>query len=285
VDILPSELIVDILDYLDFEFKFLVGSQVCKKWQEAVQLWLRELDFLKAPMLIHSIPTNYLLKWISSCYNLRALNLSWWDKTRDDGLKHLSSLENLMTLDLANCSLITDSSLVVLALHLTNLHSLNLGGCTNITSVGIKCFSSITNLEVSWYTPLKVDIIQCLLEFIPGLVSLNLSYTRTTDQQAEIIGKLTSLTELDLSGCCLTQRGLVPLKNLTQLKMLSLARPFNLKPSQVTGLSIPASLEFLNLSSLRLEKSSNTVDLRKIFASVKNVIITEAPPTRKYYNL
>jgi hypothetical protein len=115
----------------------------------------------------------------------------------DDGLKELSNLRNLTTLNLSRTN-VTDAGLKELA-NLKNLTTLYLHE-TKVTNVGMKELAKLKNLTV-----------------------LNLGDTKVTDAGVKELANLKSLTTLDLSHTEVTDAGLKELANLKNLTTLNLS--------------------------------------------------------------
>ena len=88
--------------------------------------------------------------------------------------------------------------------------------------------------------------IKALFEIKDQLIWLNLSYTSITDQQMELISKLSNLRVLYLNYTQITDSGLSHLSPLSELRLL------NLVGTRVTDSSIPAFLKFEKLTNLFL---------------------------------
>jgi hypothetical protein len=90
----------------------------------------------------------------------------------------LSRLPSLTTLNLRNCSAVTDVEVLALS-NATGLTTLNLNGCENMTSEGLRAVSSLTALST-------LILSEC---------------TNVTDEGLQTLSSLTALYTLHLFGC------------------------------------------------------------------------------------
>ena len=106
----------------------------------------RYLDFSNFPT--SKITDTFLEDVFSSCDKLKilALNLAWCDQITDDGLQHISKLQNLQSLKLNGCYKITDTGLEHIS-NLEKLQTLNLYRCDNVTDKGLQHISKLQNLQ------------------------------------------------------------------------------------------------------------------------------------------
>jgi eukaryotic-like serine/threonine-protein kinase len=114
---------------------------------------------------------------------------------RDDDLKNLTTLQNLDTLDLGGCDLITDQGMRYLSA-IRSLRTLSLSG-TRVTAAGLARLSKLPNLH-----------------------HLDLSSTVTDDQGITSLITL-PLHTLDLSRTLITRTGFVRLAQIKQLSELT----------------------------------------------------------------
>jgi hypothetical protein len=144
--------------------------------------------------------TDEGMKAVSTLIGLTSLDLGYCDKVTDKGLLAVSSLTGLTSLNLCGCELVTDKGLLAVS-SLTGLTSLDLCGCELVTDEGVKAVSTLT-----------------------GLTSLNLCCCNlVTDEGMLAVSSLTGLTSLDISHCKLvTDEGLKAVSTLTGLTYLDL---------------------------------------------------------------
>ena len=163
----------------------------------------------------------------------------------NDGLRELSRLTGLKSLNLSHCSNLTDKGLRAVS-SLTGLTSLNLRDCSKVSNKGLQVVSSLT-----------------------GLTSLNLTWCElVTDEGLRVVSSLTGITSLDLWACSnVTDKGMRTLSRLTRLNSLDISRC-----DKVTdpGLRVVGSLT--GLTSLSIWRCDNVTRagveaLRRVTAS------------------
>ena len=81
-------------------------------------------------------------------FHLQSLSVCASNITDEGVEKLVRSTHELTTLNIGQCSGLTDQSLTLIAQHLKGLRSIDLYGCTKITTVGIKEIMSLKQLEV-----------------------------------------------------------------------------------------------------------------------------------------
>ena len=166
--------------------------------------------------------------------NLYSLDISDCTYMTDAECIVLQNLKGLQFLNMSHCT-IRDKGLEYLANHLTKLQVLNLSYCSNLTDKG---FASLHNLKEL----LTLDITGRTVYGSPGcsitdqrlahlavhltkLQFLNLSYCmKLTDTGFASLQNLEDLRSLDLTGCAITDEGLAYLAtHLTKLQVLNLS--------------------------------------------------------------
>lgn len=120
-------------------------------------------------------------------------------KVTDDDLKVLSGLTSLKTVSL-NWTGVGDAGLAHLK-GLTQLESLGLERCANVTDAGLAHIKGLVNLK-----------------------DLSLPQTKVTDAGMECVKNMTKLTWLDLTGCEITDKGAKLLHGLKDLHVLFFSR-------------------------------------------------------------
>jgi len=159
--------------------------------------------------------TDIGLGHLSTLQNLASLNLHWCDKITNTGLGHLSKLRNLASLNLSGCDKITDTGLGHLST-LQNLASLNLHWCDKITDIGLGHLSKLRNLaslNLHWCDKIT-DIGLGHLSKLRNLASLNLrECDKITDTGLGHLSTLQNLASLNLRECYkITKEGIAQLK-------------------------------------------------------------------------
>ena len=164
-------------------------------------------------------------------------------------MRRLGTLTNLTSLDLGGCDDISDLSPLS---NLTNLTSLDLGGCDNISDLSpLSNLTNLTSLDLG-----GCDDISDLspLSNLTNLTSLDLGGCDNISDLSPL-SNLTNLTSLDLS-VCYPISDLSPLSNLTNLTSLDLWWCYNITDTDLTPLS-----NLTNLTSLDLHGCYNISDL------------------------
>ncbi|MCI0703481.1 MAG: hypothetical protein L0241_20570 [Planctomycetia bacterium] len=188
---------------------------------------LRELVALKrltSLTLPYTKITANGMKELTALKNLTSLSVGGTDAARGEGLKALSALERLDTLDLSSSQLkpvdlreltglkrlttlrllstgLTDQDLKELA-PLTTLTSLNLANNPQITGAGIAELAplkNLTTLEVGAYGTLTDKDLKAFAR-LKSLKSLAIDPTAITDAGLKELALLTNLTSLELKG-------------------------------------------------------------------------------------
>ena len=145
--------------------------------------------------------TDEGLGHIASIKTLKHLHLFGnMDKITVAGIKRLTALTNLETLQLVDFKLITDVSVEHIA-SISSLKELDLWGCDLITDVGVDMLARLEKLE-----------------------SLSLKYCdQLTDQSLRSIAKISTLKRLDLEGCeKITSAGITEISKISGLENLNI---------------------------------------------------------------
>ena len=150
----------------------------CRQTTAASMVHLRKLEHLSSLCLTHddwvADPT---LVHVGQIEHLTTLRIQL-GQIADDGVAHLTNLQQLTTLDLSNCGEITDESVA----HLAKIHRLqevSLECCRKVTDAGVAHLRKLLHLA-------KLCLRRCTLVTSQGLAPLS---------------KLRHLAELDLSSC------------------------------------------------------------------------------------
>jgi hypothetical protein len=135
------------------------------------------------------------------------------------------TVKNVNTLVLSKCiENISEAGFQVLAL-LTNLKTLDLCGST-ISAAGVSHLSSLLSLNrlnlSTCHLQSPTDIINLNFSQLLSLNSLSVGFIKLCDEQLATIACLKNLTELDISGSCITDTGIGYLSSLINLKTLLL---------------------------------------------------------------
>lgn len=139
----------------------------------------------------------------------------------DEALAHLGNLGQLRNLTLTK-SLVTDAGLPHLE-GLSNLQTLMLRGCNEVSDAGLSHLRRMTNLKGLWLEDTRItDGGLVSLRGLAQLESLNLARTRVGDAGLAQLECLTRLKFLGLDQTAVTDAGLMHLKRLTSLEELRL---------------------------------------------------------------
>jgi len=141
---------------------------------------------------------------VKNCSELRYLYFVDIQRATDMSLKALSQCRSLGVLNLADCVRVSDTGVryIVEGLPGSKIRELNLTNCIRVSDVSLlrisqRCFS---------------------------LMYANFSYCEhVTDAGIELIAVLPSLTSLDVSGCNITDTGVVALGNNSKIRDLMLS--------------------------------------------------------------
>lgn len=191
--------------------------------------------------------TVSLLAPIASLSNLRELSLSGCDEVVDGCIPFLTALTRLRSLSLAGCWRLTDSALITLAQPTIygspsspQLTTLDLSGCTGLSSVGLQLFlrgsggHALSSLYLEdcvvddGHPPNRRVVDNSILAEIaalPSLTDLNLAGNSVIDAIGVAhLTSLSSLESLDLGGCSqLGDAAIGQLSKLTALRRLDLS--------------------------------------------------------------
>jgi hypothetical protein len=166
--------------------------------------------------------TNAGLEALAHSSNLESLYLPNTLVT-DAGLKHLTGLRHLQSLNLTGNPQLTDPALEHVG-QLSRLYDLNLAG-TSVAGPGLEHLSGLTNLQTLTLqnTPVTGPGLGALRE-LPDLKRLDLQNTLVDDDGLAHLKLFQSVSDLDLSGTKVTGSGLQHLQSLPKLARLNLQR-------------------------------------------------------------
>ena len=164
---------------------------------------------------------------------------------KDTEFKALSLLTALTSLELGECSQVSDNGLKALASSLPRLATLELACCERISDAGMGYLSAATSLT-----------------------SLNLSVPcQVTDEGLSKLRSLTGLEQLRLSDAeMLHGSGLSALKELTRLSDLTLSNCYELDGESLAAVSTLTSLTSLDLSGNEVEHVPHLDSLSRLTA-------------------
>jgi hypothetical protein len=175
-----------------------------KTTDEAMGMLVRRFPAAVSLRLLGGGDANALtdkgMRAVSSLTSLTSLNLTGCDKITDKGMRAVSSLPALKSLDLRCCRKVTDEGVRAVS-NIRTLTFLDLDGCS-VTEVGLRAVSSM-----------------------PALASLRLhECEKVTDEGVKAVSSMPALTDLCLVRCeKVTDEGVRALSNLHALKRLGLS--------------------------------------------------------------
>ncbi|XP_022969433.1 F-box/LRR-repeat protein 3 isoform X1 [Cucurbita maxima] len=172
-----------------------------------------------------------IIQLITRCIGLKVLNLTCCHSITDVAISSMaSSCQKLMSLKLESCNMITERSLDRLGLYCSLLEELDLTDCCGVNDKGLECLSKcsqLLSLKLGLCTNItdtglikiarnckriyELDLYRCLgigdagLEALSTgckrLTKLNLSYcNKVTDRGIECVGQLEELCSLEIRG-------------------------------------------------------------------------------------
>ncbi len=188
---------------------------------------LRNLKSLVARGLM----TDASLQHIASMRSLTSLNISYSRGLTDDGLKSLSSLTNLRSLDLGGCNFSDAGIAELLATSsFENLETLILRDCNNLSE----------------------DVLQHVATKLPKLVELDFQYNRCIgDASLRLVSGMKNLRTLRVTSGKITDDGVQSLTLMKTLKDVSLHQCTSITDQAIKFLAT-LDLESLDVSACRL---------------------------------
>jgi hypothetical protein len=195
---------------------------------------LRALDLLLLD-LSGTQATNEGLAYVAVHGRLKHLRLASCDQISDDGMRYLSTMQELENIDIAGTP-ITDDGLLHLA-GLTNLHAIafpsnekiteaglavldNFPHLTHLNLFGVKIggptvariakLSTLDNLDIGWPTMIDADLVE--LSTLRQISYLDLRNSSVTDAGIAHLETMPQLRYVDLAGAKVTLEGVAKLK-------------------------------------------------------------------------
>jgi F-box and leucine-rich repeat protein 14 len=168
------------------------------------------------------------------------------------GCTVLGTLRRLTRVNIRPCA-VTDSLLESMA-PLTNLHSLELADCTRVSDFGLQHLSALSTLQnLDLYdAPLVGDEGLGHIAGCTHLLSFRIRGCRITDQSLSYIIKWKNLRNLSLTGAHnISDAGVMLLPALTSLKILDLADCRHITDEGLQYLSVMGELRQINLEACR----------------------------------
>ncbi|XP_040521685.1 dynein regulatory complex subunit 6 isoform X2 [Gallus gallus] len=178
---------------------------------------LTECKLVKVRIEGNNQITDLSFKMMSKCCQyIRHIHFAGCPKITDVGLKMISKLKNILVLNVADCLRISDRGIrpFVRGSSGAKLRELNLANCIHVTDASVK--------EIA--------------ERCHQLTYLNLHHCENvTDAGIEALGNMLSVISIDLSGTCISDKGLRALAHHGKIKQLSLLECKNISD---TGLQV-----------------------------------------------
>jgi len=145
----------------------------------------------------HEVSDKTMLFLAQHCPQLQYLKINWNHNITPKGIRYLSSLTNLLGLQLSHCSGVSDDSLKWLC-NLTNLQQLSFYNNYQLGDEGVEHIASLSNLK-------QLDLSGC---------------SQISDRGVQMLTRLTNLKQLDLGRChAITIEGAQFIKKLPNLEM------------------------------------------------------------------
>lgn len=191
-----------------------------------IQNITRECKTLRVLSLLHSsIITDSSMKFIASSRKLQVLKIEGNNRLTDASVKTLVRLSpDIRYLYFVDMQRITDMSLKILS-QCRNLQVLNLADCVRLSDTGVRYlvegFSAAKLRELNLTNCIRVSDVSLLRisQKCHSLAYVNFSYCEhITDAGVELISNIDSLISIDLSGCNITDSGVIALANNPNFK-------------------------------------------------------------------
>jgi hypothetical protein len=146
-----------------------------------------------------------------------------WAVLTDEGMRAVSGLPKLTSLNISCCKLVTDAGMRAVS-RLPALTFLDFAGCQLVTDEGVRAVSGLpklTSLNISFCKEVS-DEGMLAVSSMPALISLELHCCdKVTDEGVRAVSSMPALTSLDLTMCDkVTNVGLRELRRLTTLTEL-----------------------------------------------------------------
>lgn len=163
--------------------------------------------------------TDEGLKHISLVKDLKTLNLFSCTSVTDIGLSYIANLSSLVSLNIHGCFRITDAGLSSISV-IPSLEGLDLCGCERITDYGVTCLSKLASLKMLsvGFCRKVTDLGISSLRDLHKLEKLDISWTKVTDTSLSYMSSFPRLVNLNMSSTAVSNSGLKYLRRLRGLK-------------------------------------------------------------------
>ncbi|EDV25333.1 uncharacterized protein TRIADDRAFT_24633, partial [Trichoplax adhaerens] len=203
-----------------------------------------------------SLKDEAIMQLVNGCRNLRAISLQGTNSLSDHSFQYISQLKKLRKLRIeGRNNLITDTSIKALGRNCLELNHIYLVDCPRLTDLSIKALApcrQLNYLNVADCVRISDTGVRHVVEGPASskLKELNLSNCirisdvtllriaqrctelqrasfcfceHVTDAGAELMGGLSNLVSIDLSGCFIQDQGLMALGNNSKFRKIDLA--------------------------------------------------------------
>ncbi|XP_076460237.1 F-box/LRR-repeat protein 4-like isoform X2 [Babylonia areolata] len=192
---LPGEIIIMILGYLDFPSLARV-AQTCKLLQRHAYDSILYTELNLQP--VWNLVGDRTLEGLAlRCDNLQRLNLSWCSVTsvsHKTGFARLlqTCRDTLTCLHLSCCSFLTQETLTLITSTCTHLRDLDVSGCGEVDKVSGMLLTQLINLErLNLYrTKIDTDTMVKVIRCVPKLKYLNVGSCKLISHSDEVVDEL-----------------------------------------------------------------------------------------------
>ncbi|KAM5173064.1 F-box and leucine-rich repeat protein 13 [Mantella aurantiaca] len=238
-----------------------------------------------------TLTDSCLIALLEKCHNLASVSLLGSPHLSDAAFKVLAHGKKLVKIRIEGNNRITDTSIKAISRSCPSLNHIYLADCQKITDISLKAISSLKNITVlnvadcirisdpgvrqvlegpSGIKIKELNLTNCLrvsdlsllriAQKCHNLNFLSLRYCENvSDSGIEVIGNMTSLISIDLSGTSLTDQGLTALAMQSKIKELSISECLGISDIGIQKFCHQSKdLELLDMSHC-LQVSNNTV--------------------------
>ncbi|XP_040199413.1 dynein regulatory complex subunit 6 [Rana temporaria] len=238
-----------------------------------------------------TLTDSCLVTLLEKCHNIGSVSLLGSPHLSDAAFKVLAHGKKLVKIRIEGNNRITDASIKAISRSCPSLNHIYLADCQKITDISLKAISSLKNVTVlnladcirvsdtgvrqvlegpSGIKIKELNLTNCLrvsdlsllriAQKCHNLNFLSLRYCENvTDSGIELIGNMSSLISIDLSGTSLTDQGLTALAVQSKIKELSISECLGISDIGIQKFCHQSKdLELLDISHC-LQVTNNTV--------------------------
>ncbi|XP_073475702.1 F-box and leucine-rich repeat protein 13 [Aquarana catesbeiana] len=238
-----------------------------------------------------TLTDSCLITLLEKCHNIASVSLLGSPHLSDAAFKVLTHGKKLVKIRIEGNNRITDASIKAISRSCPSLNHIYLADCQKITDISLKAISSLKNITVlnvadcirvsdpgvrqvlegpSGIKIKELNLTNCLrvsdlsllriAQKCHNLNFLSLRYCENvTDSGIELIGNMSSLISIDLSGTSLTDQGLTALAAQSKIKELSISECLGISDIGIQKFCHQSKdLELLDISHC-LQVTNNTV--------------------------